>query len=213
MHELSVGIAFLPTRGPSLSEININQMRYLAFYQTKVFGRDAFAVNYYAEINQISTARRIELLPDEAGNQNAEVLYYKLEISPLQRLSQPIPSRRLRRVTFITTTLAKFWRAQEINDLFHTSPIEDLMWEALRASEIQAERQYEIRERNANYNLDFAIECSDGTMVNIECNGATHDYQDAVRWDRIRNTYLTTRGWLVQRFSTDEIRRQHTQLH
>ena len=43
-------------------------------------------------------------------------------------------------------------------------------------------------------------------MVNIECNGATHDYQDVVRWDRRRNTYLTTRGWLVQRFSTDEIR-------
>ena len=184
----------------------INQMRYLAFYQTKVFGRDAFAVNYYAEINQISTARRIELLPDEAGNQNAEALYYKLEISPLQRLSQPIPSRRLRRVTFITTTLAKLNTAPEINDLFHTSPIEDLMWEELRAAEIQAERQYEIRERNANYDLDFAIECSDGTMVNIECNGATHDYEDAVRWDRRRNTYLTTHGWLVQRFGTDELR-------
>ena len=184
----------------------INRMRYLAFYQTRVFGRDAFAVNYYAEINQISTVRRIELLPDEAGNQNAETLYYKLEISPLQRLSQPIPSKRLRRVTFITTTLAKFSAAQEINDLFHTSPIEDVMWDELRAAEIQAERQYEIRERNANYDLDFAIECSDGTMINIECNGATHDYDDAVRWDRRRNTYLTTRGWLVQRFGTDEIR-------
>ena len=158
------------------------------------------------EINQISTARRIELLPDEAGNQNAETLYYKLEISPLQRLPQPIPSKRLRRVTFITTTLAKLNAAQEINDLFHTSPIEDLMWDGLRVAEIQAERQYEIRERNTNYDLDFAIECSDGTMINIECNGATHDYDDAVRWDRRRNTYLTTRGWLVQRFGTDEIR-------
>ena len=34
--------------------------------------------------------------------------------------------------------------AQEINDLFHTSPIEDLVWEELKAAEIQAERQYEI---------------------------------------------------------------------
>ena len=183
----------------------INRMRYLAFYQTKVFRRDAFAVNYYAEIERISTVPRIELLPDDVGNQNAEALYYKLEISSLQRLSQPIPSQRLRRVTFITTTLEKLMMAQEINDLFHTSPIEDLMWEALRAAEIQAERQYEIRERNVNYDLDFAIECSDGTMVNVECNGATHDYDDAVRWDRRRNTYLATRGWLVQRFGTDEI--------
>ena len=184
---------------------DLEQMQHLAFYQTQIFGRDAFAVNYYAGIERISTVPRIELLPNQAGNQNAEALYYKLEISPLQRLSQPIPSRRLRRVTFITTTLAKLHAAQEINDLFHTSPIEDMMWAALRAAEIQAERQYEIRERDARYNLDFAIECSDGTMVNIECNGATHDYEDAVRWDRRRNTYLTTRGWLVQRFGTDGI--------
>lgn len=185
---------------------DIEQIQYLAFYQTKIFKRDAFAVNYYAEIERISTVPRIELLPDEAGHQNAEVLYYKLEMSPLQRLSQPIPSKHLRRVTFITTTLAKFRIAQEINDLYHTSPIEDLMWEALKVAEIQAERQYEIRESDASYNLDFAIECSDGTMVNIECNGATHDYQDAVRWDRRRNTYLTTRGWLVLRFGTDKLR-------
>jgi very-short-patch-repair endonuclease len=184
---------------------DLEQMQYLAFYQTQIFRRDGYAVNYYAEIERISTVPRIELLPDEVENQNAEALYYRLEISPLQRLSQPIPSQRLRRVTFITTTLAKLNAAQEINDLFHTSPIEDLMWEALRASEIQAERQYEIRERNVNYDLDFAIECSDGTMVNVECNGATHDYDDAVRWDRRRNTYLATRGWLVQRFGTDEI--------
>lgn len=185
---------------------DLEQMQYLAFYQTQNFERDGCAVNYYAEIERISTARRIELLPDEVGHQNAEALYYKLEISPLQRLSQPIPNQRLRRVTFIKTTLAKFMMAQEINDLFHTSPIEDLMWEGLRAAEVPTERQYEIRERNASYDLDFAIECSDGTMVNIECNGATHDYEDAVRWDRRRNTYLTTRGWLVQRFGADEIR-------
>ena len=184
---------------------DIEQMQYLAFYQTRIFERAAFAVNYYAEIERMSTVPRIQLLPDEAGHQNAEALYYKLEISPLQRLSQPIPSKRLRRVTFITTTLAKFRAAQEINALFHTSPIEDLMWEGLKAAEIQAERQYEIRERDARYNLDFAIECSDGTMVNIECNGATHDHEDAVRRDRRRNNYLTARGWSVLRFGTDDI--------
>ena len=185
----------------------IEQMQYLAFYQTMIFKRDAFAVNYYTEIERISTAPRIELLPDEAGHQNAEVLYYKLEISPLQRLLQPIPSKRLRRVTFITTTLAKFSMAQEINDLFHTSPIEDLMWEGLRAAEIQAERQYEIRERDASYDLDFFVECSDGAKIDIECNGDLYHSTKAARnRDRRRNTYLTTRGWLVQRFGTDEIR-------
>lgn len=185
----------------------LEQMQYLAFYQTVVFKRDAYAVNYYAEIERIRTVPRIELLPDEAGNQNAEVLYYKLEISPLQRLSQPIPSKRLRRVTFIRTTLEKFSMAQEINDLYHTSPIEDLMWGALKAAEVQAERQYEIRERDANYDLDFFVECSDGAKIDIECNGDTYHSTKAARdRDRRRNTYLTTHGWLVQRFGTDEIR-------
>jgi very-short-patch-repair endonuclease len=164
-------------------------------------------VNYYAEINQISTARRIELLPNQAGNQNAEVLYYKLEISPLERLSQPIPSKRLRRVTFITTTLEKFSVAQEINDLFHTSPIEDLVWEELKAAEIQAERQYEIRERDTCYNLDFAVECGDGAKIAIECDGDTYHSSGAARdQNRRRNTDLITHGWLVLRFGTDGIR-------
>ena len=186
---------------------DLEQMQYLAFYQTMIFKRDAFAVNYYAEIERISTTPRIELLPDEAGHQNAEVLYYKLEISPLERLSQPIPSRRLRRVTFITTTLAKFSTAQEINDLFHTSPIEDLMWEALKAAEVQAERQYEIREHDTSYDLDFFAECKDGAKIDIECNGDTYHSTKAARnRDRRRNTYLTTNGWLVQRFGTDELR-------
>ena len=57
---------------------DIERMQYLAFYQTKVFKRDAFAVNHYAEIERISTALRIKLLPDEAGHQNVEALYYKL---------------------------------------------------------------------------------------------------------------------------------------
>lgn len=185
----------------------LEQMQYLAFYQTVVFKRDAYAVNYYAEIERISTAPRIELLPDEPGHQNAETPYYKLELSPLQRLPQSIPSQRLRRVTFITTTLAKFSAAQEINDLFHTSPIEDLMWDGLRAAEIQAERQYEIRERGASYDLDFFVECSDGTRINIECNGDTYHSTKAARdRDRRRNTYLTTNDWLVLRFGTDELR-------
>ena len=186
---------------------DLEQMQYLAFYQTMIFKKDAFAVNYYAEIERISIAPRIELLPDDAGHENSEVLYYKLEISPLERLSQPIPSKRLRRVTFITTTLAKFSTAQGINDLFHTSPIEDLMWEALKTAEVQAERQYEIRERDASYDLDFFVECSDGAKINIECNGDTYHSTKAARnRDRRRNTYLTTSGWLVQRFGTDEIR-------
>ena len=197
----------IPVKSANQYIRDIEQMQYLAFYQTRIFKTDAFAVNYYAQIERMSTVPRIELLPNEAGHQNAEALYYKLEISPLQSLPRSIPSKRLRRVTFIATTLAKFSVAQEINDLYHTSPIEDLMWEALKATEIQAERQYEIRESGANYDLDFAVLCNDGAKIDIECNGDTYHSTKAARdRDRRRNTHLTTNGWLVQRFGTYELR-------
>ena len=73
----------IPVKSANRFIRDLEQMQYLAFYQTMIFKRDAFAVNYYAEIERISTARRIELLPDEAGHQNAEALYYKLKIAPL----------------------------------------------------------------------------------------------------------------------------------
>ncbi|MCZ6679412.1 MAG: DUF559 domain-containing protein, partial [Candidatus Poribacteria bacterium] len=130
-----------------------------------------------------------------------------LEIAPLQRLSGSIPSQRLRRVTFILTTWEKFQNAQEINDLFHTSPLEDRMWDGLKRMRIEAERQYEIREPGANYYLDFAVKCKDGYWVDIECNGdAYHSTKTARTRDRKRNTYLTTNSWLVQRFGGEEIR-------
>ncbi|MBI1927486.1 DUF559 domain-containing protein [Candidatus Poribacteria bacterium] len=197
----------IPVRNADRLLPDLRQMRYLAFYQTKIFKREAYAVNYYAAIERITTARRHELLPDEAGNQNADAPYYKLEIALLRRLSQPIPSKRLRRVTFITTTLEKLMNAREINDLFHTSWLEDQMWAALKEAGIISERQYEIRERGANYNLDFAIECKDKHWINIECDGDTYHSTKAERdHDRKRNTYLTTKGWSVQRFGTEEIR-------
>ena len=62
----------IPVKSANRFIRDLEQMQYLAFYQTMIFKRDAFAVNYYAEIERISTARRIELLPDEAGHQNTE---------------------------------------------------------------------------------------------------------------------------------------------
>jgi hypothetical protein len=63
------------------------------------------------------TTRR-QLLPDEADHPRANDCYYKLELGPLERLPRPIPSHRLRRITFIATTLDRLLNAQEINDLW-----------------------------------------------------------------------------------------------
>jgi very-short-patch-repair endonuclease len=81
------------------------------------------------------------------------------------------------------------------------------MWEALKKAGIDAERQYEIREPGVSYDLDFAIECRDGTKINVECNGdAYHSTKAARDRDRRRGAYLETKGWRVLRFGTDDIR-------
>lgn len=46
-------------------------------------------------------------------------------------LPQPIPSRRLRRITFIPTTLARLLSAREINDLWDKGTAQDRLWSAL----------------------------------------------------------------------------------
>jgi len=38
--------------------------KYLAFYQTQVFGNEAFAVNYYAQVLDTNEVSRKELFPD-----------------------------------------------------------------------------------------------------------------------------------------------------
>lgn len=91
---------------------------YLAFYHPKAFEALRWTITYYAPIKEYHIVHRRELLPDEADHPRADDLYYKIEIGSLQRLPAPIPSRKLRRITFILTTLSHLYRAQEINDLW-----------------------------------------------------------------------------------------------
>ncbi|MEA3408555.1 MAG: hypothetical protein U9R48_10850 [Chloroflexota bacterium] len=91
---------------------------YLAFYHPKVFQELRWTITYYAPIRAYHLVRRGELLPEETGHPRRDDLYYKIEIGPLQRLPRPISSRKLRRVTFILTTLSRLYQAREINDLW-----------------------------------------------------------------------------------------------
>ena len=101
---------------------------YLAFYQTRAFDDEAWAIRYYAAICGYRVATRAELLPDEPKHPRASEPYYKVEIGPLQRLEWPIPSHRLRRITFIPTTLARLLTATEINELWLDNLLQDQLW-------------------------------------------------------------------------------------
>ncbi len=90
--------------------------QWIAFYQTKVFNDEAYAIRYYAKVLRIVEVSRLDLFSDESDKKRDQ-RYYKLELSPLKQLPSAIVSSKFRRVTFIATTWAKFQQASEIRDL------------------------------------------------------------------------------------------------
>ena len=161
----------------------------LAFYQGKVFGKEEqYKIRYFGEVSQIDKVPRKELFPaDEANANKAESLYYRVQLASLQERYKPIVSYRPRRLVFIPTTFEKFQFADQINDLFDGSPLEDRLWQALKQHGILAERQWKIIVDGHNYYLDFAIFCSKGRLT-IETDGYTYHYDDRnqIDYDTIR---------------------------
>ena len=182
--------------------------RWLAFYQTKVFGPERWAVHHYAPVRRIRVVPRRELFPDDPSHPRADELYHKIEIGPLKRLPEPILSARWRLIVFIPTTWDKFSSAVEINDLFDESPLEDRLWAEFRRHEIAAERQFFVQVRASLYSLDFAIFCEKGEL-NVETDGDMwHAELERIPLDNRRDNDLTGAGWSLLRFNGKQIREQ-----
>lgn len=192
--------------------------QWLALYQTRAFGVEAFAVNYYAHVENISIVTRRELFPkDVTGFDDgihrkkpvtSERRYYKLALGELQKWTPPILSRRLRRIVFIPTTMEKFQNAVEINDLYDESPLEDKLWAAMKRLGIHAEREDYVRAGENEYALDFAIYCAKGN-IDVETDGDRwHLDADKSRADNRRDNDLETYGWRTLRFSSAQIREE-----
>lgn len=179
--------------------------RWLAFYQTKAFGPEAYTVKHYARVQQIDTVQRWQLFPEQPRDERSEWPYYQLHLGPLHRRRQPIISRRQRRIVFIPTTLARFRSAKEINDLYAGSPLEDRLWGELKAAGIDAERQEFVEVTHDRYSLDFAVYCSQG-QLDIETDGDTwHANPSRAASDNVRDNSLEAAGWTILRFSTSQI--------
>lgn len=142
----------------------------MALYQTKTFGQEAHAINYYAKVIHIRQAYRWQLFAGQPRNEKGNRHYYQLFLEPLQKLPKPIFSRRRRRVVFIPTTWEKFINAAEINDLYDESSLEDRLWATLKRLQVQAERQELVAIKDRNYFLDFAIYCASG-KIDVETDG------------------------------------------
>ncbi len=181
---------------------------WLAFYQTKVFGSERYSVRYYARAIEIRKVFRHELFPDEPINEKTNKRYYQLMLSSLQQLPEPILARRWRRIVFIPTTWNKFLTAEEINDLYDDSPLEDRLWAELKRRAIDAERQFFVPAKRQGYLLDFAIFCNDGKL-DVETDGDTwHADPARIPQDNQRNNDLAGLGWTVVRFNGKQIREE-----
>ncbi len=182
--------------------------QWLAFYQTKVFGGEAYAVNYYGRVIAIREVQRWELFPDQPRDERSLRLYYQLLFDRLRVLPRPIRSRRRRRIIFIPTTLRKFAQAEEINDLYDDSPLEDLLWTELKRVSLPAERQEFIELGTQDYSLDFAVYCQLGRLA-IETDGDTwHSNPEKAVEDNRRDNALEGAGWSLLRFNTPQLREQ-----
>ncbi|OQY28418.1 MAG: hypothetical protein B6244_07400 [Candidatus Cloacimonetes bacterium 4572_55] len=175
---------------------------WIAFYQTKFFGKDAYSIRYFAQVFHIEQVYRWELFPDEPENEKTHSRYFRLWFGPLLNLSDPIFSRRWRRIIFICTIWKKFISAVEINDLYHGSKAEDRLWAELKRKNIPAEREEFIRIQNHFYALDFSIYCQEG-KINVETDGEIwHKNETQLEKDRQRDEILSDAGWKVLRFDT-----------
>jgi very-short-patch-repair endonuclease len=181
------------------------EVRQVAFYFTKVFEQDAYSVRWAAKVKRLSIVKRKELLPDEILDPRSEDDYFKIELEALEQLPAPIPSRRRRRLVFIQTTPSRLENAQELNDLYHESPLEEELWRAFKSENIPAERQFFIDEKEARFALDFAIFCNDRS-IDVECDGDRFHLQaQRVKRDKKRSNLLESLGWSVLRYGSSDI--------
>ncbi len=123
-HWYRIPVARAPRRGLNAPIV--------AFYQTKAFGRQGQAINYYAPVKAWESATRLELLPDEPDHPRVRELYYRLRLGSLTPLQRPIASAKWHRISFIVTHWARLESAGDVRDLLSGSIWEEHLWKSLR---------------------------------------------------------------------------------
>ncbi|MCJ7648561.1 MAG: endonuclease domain-containing protein [Candidatus Lokiarchaeota archaeon] len=180
--------------------------KWIAFYYTTKIKDYSQTIINYAQITDITKASRKELFPFEKKTHKAHRNYYKISFERLLTLPKPILSQRKRVIIFIQTTYKKFMNAVEINDLFDDSNLENKLWAEFKKNRISAERQEVVKVDDNFYFLDFAIHCKKGKL-DVETDGDKYHHNPASALkDNLRSNDLTTNGWSVIRFNSQQIR-------
>lgn len=185
----------------------------MAFYQGKVFGaEERYKIRFFGEVGKIDIVPRKVLFPNDDENKHKEEnLYYQIPLIGLQERETPIISYRPRRLVFIPTTLKKFELAEQINDLFDGSPLEDRLWRALKYIKTSAERQWKIVVQGHNYYLDFAVFCKNGKLA-IETDGYTTHYDtlNQIDYDTWRQNEIELDDWRFLHYTRRQVKEDWT---
>ena len=179
---------------------------YLAFYQTAAFPQEErWQIRRIAAVRGYFLVTRRELIPDEPNHPRADDLYYKVTLGPLIALPFSIPSRRLRRITFIPTTVGRLCNAHEINELWIRSSTQERLWAALQQAELDPECQYPIAEGAEEYRIDFALPCRNGGVAVMLDAAPDLTVRLGEPADEASAYLLAAHGWTTVRLSLAEV--------
>ena len=117
----------------------------LAFYQPGSFGELGGRIESIAPVRGQELTSHLELLRDEADHPRAQEEYFKIQLGPLESLTQPILAEKWRRLIFLYTTGEYLLRARTLNDLVVESDERQLLWRSLRG----------LAERTQQYKTDL----------------------------------------------------------
>jgi hypothetical protein len=144
----------LPTRH---APKHFSGAQYIAFYLPQSFGERKWSIDTYAEVRGHELSRRVDLIPDETDHPRANELYYKLQLGAAEQRVPPIRSKRARRILYLWTNWDKFSTARDWNDLYLRTPAHDKLYEALRAANMDVEREMLVREGRSRYRVDMLV--------------------------------------------------------
>ncbi len=196
----------IPTSSRVPTLVQSGTLRYISFYFKKSFGDWKYSIRHVAPVTKVEVVRRVVLFPNETPNRNSDSTYHKISFGPLQALPKPIISHRGRQLLLFPTTLEKLQNAEELNDIFADSPLEERLWAELKKHNLPAERQFFLKTNENNWICDFAFFCKNGT-IDVECDGDTYHMQpERVVYDKGRNNEITAvANWAVLRFTTQHL--------
>jgi hypothetical protein len=90
----------------------------MAWCPTRACGDERGQVRWYAPIERVRLATRVQLFPNEPDHPRAHQHYWRIEVGDLKTLPRPILARRQRRMTFIPTRWERLLQATDVADLW-----------------------------------------------------------------------------------------------